>query len=98
MLNLSSATVNGPQGLTVSANGRVPLSGSGLAISITGDAPLSLANRFLAERGAQVSGTLKLSANVSGSLRNPAVRGMFSTAGAELRRSGDQHCGCATSR
>lgn len=84
VLTLSSATVNGPQGLTVSANGRIPFSGSGVGISISGDAPLALANRFLADRGAQVSGTLKLSANVSGSLRQPAIRGMFSTTGAEF--------------
>ena len=30
-LTLSSATVNGPQGLTVSASGRIPLAGDGLA-------------------------------------------------------------------
>jgi translocation and assembly module TamB len=82
VLNLASATVNGPQGLTVSANGRVPFSGSGLAVTINGDAPLGLANRFLADRGAQVSGTLKLNANVTGSIREPAIRGTFSTAGA----------------
>lgn len=82
ILTLSSSTVNGPQGLTISASGRVPLAGNGVAIAVNGDAPLALANRFLADRGAQVSGTLKLSANVSGSLRQPAVRGMFSTVGA----------------
>ena len=68
VLDLSSATVNGPQGLTVSASGRVPLAGDGIGVTINGEAPLSLANRFLAERGAQVSGTLRLNANVSGSI------------------------------
>jgi translocation and assembly module TamB len=82
VVTLSSATVNGPQGLTISAKGRVPLSGSGMEVSINGNAPLSLANRFLADRGAQVSGTLKLDANISGSIRKPAIHGAFSTAGA----------------
>ncbi len=84
VLNLASATVNGPQGLTVSASGRVPFSGSGLDLTVNGDVPLGLANRFLADRGAQVSGTLKLNANVGGSIQNPAIRGTFSTAGAEF--------------
>ena len=84
VLDLSSATVNGPQGLTVSASGRIPLAGDGIGVTINGEAPLSLANRFLAERGAQVSGTLKLSANVSGNLRKPSIRGMFSTVSASF--------------
>jgi translocation and assembly module TamB len=84
VLILSSATVNGPQGLAISANGRIPISGGGVGITISGSVPLGLANRFLAERGAQVSGTLRLDANVSGSLQNPAIRGTFSTAGAEF--------------
>ena len=82
VLNLSSATVRGAQGLTVSASGSVPLAGSGMDVRINGSAPLGLANRFLAERGAEVSGTLRLDASVSGSIRRPAIHGTFSTAGA----------------
>ena len=82
VLNLSSATVRGAQGLTVSASGRVPLAGSGMDVRINGSAPLGLANRFLAERGAEVSGTLRLDASISGSIRQPAIHGTFSTAGA----------------
>nr|WP_245419602.1 translocation/assembly module TamB domain-containing protein [Phyllobacterium salinisoli] len=83
-VNLSSVHVDGPQGLTVSGSGRVPFSGSGLSVDITGSAPLALANRFLADRGGQVSGTLSLTANISGSFDRPAIRGMFSTNGARL--------------
>ena len=84
VLTLSSAKVRGPQGLTLSASGRVPLSGDGLAVSVSGEAPLSLANRLLADRGAQATGTLKLSADVTGSLARPSVRGMASTVGAQF--------------
>ncbi|WP_274629036.1 translocation/assembly module TamB domain-containing protein [Arvimicrobium flavum] len=83
-VTLDRATVSGPQGLSVSGNGRIPLAGSGLDVSVSGEAPLALANRFLAERGTQVSGTLSLSASVSGSIQGPAVRGMFSTVGARV--------------
>jgi translocation and assembly module TamB len=82
VLTLSSATINGPQGLTISASGKVPLAGSGVGITIDGNAPLALANRFLADRGAQVSGTLRLNGNVSGSLQKPVIHGTFSTTGA----------------
>ena len=84
VLTLSSAEVSGPQGLSVSANGRLPISGTGVELSVQGEAPLALANRFLAERGAQASGTLQANATISGSLKNPSIRGMFSTQGAEF--------------
>lgn len=84
VLTLSSATASGPQGLSLTASGRVPVSGNGLDLSVRGEAPLSLANRFLAERGAQASGTLTANATVSGSFRQPSIRGMFSTQGAQF--------------
>jgi translocation and assembly module TamB len=83
-VTLRSATANSPQGLSVSANGRVPLSGAGLGVSVEGKAPLSLANRLLADRGAQASGILALNAKVSGSIRKPLVNGSFSTSGAQF--------------
>nr|WP_110749814.1 translocation/assembly module TamB domain-containing protein [Phyllobacterium leguminum] len=83
-VDLSSATIDGPQGFMLSAKGRVPISGSGLGVDVTGSVPLALANRFVADRGAQASGTLSLTANVSGSVDKPSVRGMFSTSGARF--------------
>lgn len=83
-VDLSAVSIDGPQGFTLSAKGRVPISGSGLGVDVTGSVPLALANRFVADRGAQVSGTLSLTASVSGSLAKPSVRGMFSTSGARL--------------
>ncbi|TKT80419.1 DUF490 domain-containing protein [Aquamicrobium sp. LC103] len=81
---LTSAGINGPQGLTVDASGRIPLTGSGMDVSLTGAVPLGLANNFLADRGTQVSGTLQLSGSVSGSVRQPVIRAMASTTGAEV--------------
>ncbi|MEP9398700.1 translocation/assembly module TamB domain-containing protein [Mesorhizobium sp. KR2-14] len=84
VLTLSSATANGPQGLSLTASGRVPVSGEGVDLAVRGEAPLALANRFLAERGAQAGGTLSANATISGSLKKPSIRGMFSTQGAEF--------------
>ncbi|MGH7002814.1 MAG: translocation/assembly module TamB domain-containing protein, partial [Alphaproteobacteria bacterium] len=83
-LSLSSAKVDGPQGFTVSASGEVPVSGNGLGINLTGNIPLALANRFLAERGTQAKGNIDLTANVTGSFTQPQIRGMFSANGAEV--------------
>ncbi len=84
VLNLSSVKIDGPKGLNVTASGKVPLSGNGLDVNITGNAPLELANRILAERGAQASGSLSLTASVSGNFQNPQLRGMVSTNGAQF--------------
>lgn len=81
-VDISSLSIDGPQGLNVTASGKVPLSGQGLGVNVNGNVPLTLANRFLADRGAQVSGTLTLTASVSGGFDRPQLRGMFSTSGA----------------
>lgn len=81
-IDFSSVTVDGPRGLNVTANGKVPFSGQGLGVNVNGSVPLALANRFLADRGAQANGTLTLTASVSGGFNRPQLRGMFSTNGA----------------
>jgi translocation and assembly module TamB len=81
-ITLSSISATGRGGLQVSGGGRVPLDGDGLAIDITGSAPLALGNRFVADRGGQLSGTLNLKARVSGSLTSPQFSGTVSTGGA----------------
>lgn len=83
-MSLTSASANGPQGFALSASGRIPLSGSGLQVSVSGSAPLALANRFLIERGTQFSGTLSLNANVTGSISQPDFDGTLSTSGAAI--------------
>jgi translocation and assembly module TamB len=81
-LSLETATVRGPQGLSVTARGSVPLAGNGLDVNVSATAPLSLANRALAERGAVVEGSLRADIHLGGSIKNPVVGGSFSTAGA----------------
>lgn len=77
------ASASTPEGLRANADGTVPLSGGNLAVNFNGSAPLALANRFLAERGTQLSGIVEASGSVSGTLAQPAIRAMFSTNGAE---------------
>ncbi len=78
---LDRLSANGAGGLAVSGSGRVPLSGSGMNVSLSGSAPLALANTFVADRGGQLSGTLAFDANVSGSLSSPQFGGSISTSG-----------------
>ena len=83
-VTLDSARISGPQGLGLTASGRIPFSGSGLDIRIDGEAPLALANRFLAERGATASGVVNFSGGVSGSLAAPQPNLLLSAAGARV--------------
>ncbi len=78
---LHSASATGAGGLTLTASGSAPLSGNGVALTINGSAPLALANRFVADRGGQLSGTLSLDARVTGSLSSPRLAGTVSVAG-----------------
>lgn len=82
-VTLDALSVDGPQGLSLDGRGRVPLTGSGLGVNLAGSVPLALADRFLAERGAQVTGTLTLDVSLTGSLADPVVRGSFAVSGAE---------------
>lgn len=82
LVTIDSLTAAGRGGLQLSGSGRVPLDGAGLAIDITGSAPLALGNRFVADRGGQLSGTANLKARVTGSLAAPQFTGTISTGGA----------------
>ena len=80
-VTLQNAQITGPQGLRLTADGRVPLSGPGLGLSINGLVPLSLANTALAAQSAQVSGDIRLAANVTGSLAQPDFNGSANMSG-----------------
>jgi translocation and assembly module TamB len=80
-VQLSSLNAQSPGGLKLSANGSVPLNAKGLDISVDGTAPLALANRFVADRGGQASGTAQLSARITGSATDPQVAGKVSVNG-----------------
>ncbi|KKC32851.1 hypothetical protein WH91_11730 [Devosia psychrophila] len=81
-VTLASLRANGSGGLTISGSGTVPLAGNGLNLSLQGSAPLALGNRFVADRGGQISGVVTLDARVTGSLASPQFGGRISTSGA----------------
>jgi len=74
-VTLASAQITGQQGLTANAQGTIGLDGGGLDLSVTANAPLSLANQFVADRGAQISGTASLDARITGQLDDPQFAG-----------------------
>lgn len=76
VLILESMALQGPQNLNLKARGRLPIVGGGLDFTVDGSTPLSIANQFLATRGAQISaGTVTLNATVKGSLTQPELNG-----------------------
>jgi translocation and assembly module TamB len=83
-ITLSQARANGSGGLSATAQGTIPLQAAGLNIAVNGSAPLSLANRFVADRGAQVSGAATLNARVTGRIDNPQLSGTVSVANGEF--------------
>ncbi|KQX40320.1 hypothetical protein ASD04_06730 [Devosia sp. Root436] len=82
VVTLASLTANGSGGLTLRGSGTVPLEGNGLNLTLTGSAPLVLGNRFVADRGGQLSGVVTLDARLSGSLSSPQFGGRVSTSNA----------------
>jgi translocation and assembly module TamB len=81
----TETTVTGADGIQLTANGAVNLSGTPtLDIALDGTAPLSAANRILAEGGRSIEGTVAVDARVTGPISQPNVVGSVSTAGARL--------------
>jgi translocation and assembly module TamB len=74
-VQLTRLDARSPSGLRLAASGTVPLDLARLDVDVDGAAPLALANRFVADRGGQASGTAKLTAHIGGSVRDPAVSG-----------------------
>lgn len=82
------STLSG-SGLQFAANGSVNIAGTpSFDLRIDGTAPLSLANRILAENGRSVQGTARINATVTGTAANPNVVGTVSTAGASFVDTG----------
>ncbi|WP_427025720.1 translocation/assembly module TamB domain-containing protein [Aureimonas ureilytica] len=82
------STLSG-SGLQFAANGSVNIAGTpSFDLRLDGTAPLSLANRILAENGRSVNGTARINATVTGTAANPNVVGTVSTAGASFVDTG----------
>ncbi len=83
-VDLRSASVTAAGGLSLTASGRVPVSGGGADLAVRGSIPLTLANRSLAARGARLSGTATVDARIAGALANPDVSGAITVSGASF--------------
>ncbi len=81
-IRLQLARATGAGGLDLTADGVIPLAGSGLAIAFNGTAPLSLADRFLADRGARANGLVRISGRAAGVTSNPRLTASLSATGA----------------
>lgn len=80
---LARADISG-EGIRATASGTVPVDGRGLDLTVTGDVPLSLTDRFLVDRGTRLSGTLRVDVHVTGSLARPRIDGTVSGSGLAL--------------
>lgn len=84
IIQLAALQADGPSGLKIQASGALPLVGSNGDVSVKGGLPLSLANRFLADRGGQISGTATIDARLLGSVSNLRYGGTITTSGAQI--------------
>jgi translocation and assembly module TamB len=84
VVRLASAKATNAQGINITATGTAPLSGRGVDLNVEGDAPLRLAQRFLASRGTEISGLARVNAAVRGSLSDPQINGLASVSGATI--------------
>jgi translocation and assembly module TamB len=80
-VQLARLTASSPAGLALTGKGTLPLSLTGLDLDASGSVPLALANRFVAARGGQASGTAKFAAHIGGSASSPKVTGEVSLDG-----------------
>ncbi len=83
-LELTNAQVTGAGGLDLQGSGRIPFTGSGLDVNVTGALPLAIADSVLATRSTQATGTLRLTATARGSLAAPQLGGNVSLDGGTL--------------
>lgn len=77
-----TAEVAGPAGINANLNGDVGLPDNAVALSATGNLPLTLANRALAPRS--LTGMLRFDLGVNGPPALASVSGQFSSTGARI--------------
>lgn len=80
-VSLASLKVSNAQDIQINGSGQIPLQGNGLNVSLDGTAPLSVAERFLADRGTRIGGQARFNVTATGSLSAPKAEGILSVAG-----------------
>jgi translocation and assembly module TamB len=83
-VRLDNFSATNAQNLDFSGSGTIPLSGPGLALRVNGSAPLAIGERFVVDRGTRLGGTLRIDAQLTGSLAAPNAEGLFSLTGASI--------------
>ncbi len=83
-VRIASLNASNDQGISLTGSGTVPLSGGGLNVRVDGNAPLGLGEAFLASRGTQLAGTVRVNATVTGSIADPQFGGLVSLSGATI--------------
>ncbi|MEM9574019.1 MAG: translocation/assembly module TamB domain-containing protein, partial [Pseudomonadota bacterium] len=83
-VSLERLDISNAQAIQISGTGRVPLRGAGLNVAADGTAPLEIAERFLASRGAKVSGQARFNITATGSIASPNLNGLLSVSGGAL--------------
>ncbi|MCX2721042.1 translocation/assembly module TamB domain-containing protein [Roseibium salinum] len=79
------ASARSPQGLSVTADGRIPTTADGeLSLDVLATAPLALAERFVADRGMRLTGTASFDGSITGTLAEPDINGAVTTSGVRL--------------
>jgi translocation and assembly module TamB len=82
-ITLTAEASNG-QGLKATARGRIPLTAGDFDLRVDGEAPLSLAEPFIDDRGAQTTGTVQFNLTISGPRDDPVFDGGFSIRDAQF--------------
>lgn len=83
-VSIDRLNISNTQNIQINGNGRIPVRGSGLNFSADGTAPLEIADRFLASRGAKVSGQARFNVTATGSVGAPNLNGLLSVSGGGL--------------
>ena len=83
-VSIDRLSVANAQSIQVTGSGSIPINGPGLNFAAEGTAPLEIAERFLASRGARVSGQARFNVTATGSTAAPNLNGLLSVSGGTM--------------
>lgn len=87
IISLRRANLDAGGGINLAASGTIPLQGVGLNVQAAGSVPLGIVRRFVTRPGLQLSGSIDIAAQVTGSLSSPALTGTISSSGSAIADS-----------